>query len=49
MVPEFSTYPQPQKFGFYFYEVGESDAPVEYLPVPYTRLDRSKVFRRKWL
>jgi hypothetical protein len=49
MVPEFSSYPQPQKFGFYFYEVGESDAPVEYLPVPYTRLDRSKVFRRKWL
>lgn len=49
MVPDFSSYPQPAKFGFYFFEVGEMETPIEYKPVPYVKLDKSKVFKRKWL
>lgn len=49
MIPDFSSYKQPGKFGFYFFEVGENEAPVEYGPVPYVPLDRGKIFKRKWL
>jgi hypothetical protein len=49
MVPDFSNYPQPKKFGFYFFEVGEDETPTEYSPVPFEKLDRTKIFKKKWL
>lgn len=49
MVPDFSHYPPPAKFGFYFFEVGEMNAPVEYAPVPFEKLDRKRIFKRKWI
>jgi hypothetical protein len=48
MVPNFSDYPTPPKFHFYFFEVGELEAQL-YSPVPFEKLNRSKIFTRKWV
>lgn len=50
VIPDFSQYAPPKdKHGFYFYDVGEMDVPVEYKPVPFEPLDRKKVFKKKWV
>lgn len=49
MIPDFSSLPNPGKYGFYFYDVGHMDTPAEYGPVPYQELDKGKIFKRKWI
>jgi hypothetical protein len=49
MIPSFSRYPIPPKFHFYHFEVGEHTEPQLYKPVPFEKLDRKKIFSRKWV
>jgi hypothetical protein len=49
MIPNFSAMPLPPKFHFYHFNVAEHQEPVLYKPVPYTKLDRKKIFSRKWI
>lgn len=49
MVPNFSSYAIPPKFHFYRFEVGADDTPKLCLPVPFQKLDRNKIFSRKWV
>lgn len=49
VIPDFHLYPDPAKFHFYHYEIGNHEAPQMIAPVPYQKLDKSKIFSKKWI
>ena len=48
VIPNFSITVNPPKFHFYHYEIGAMDSAALYAPVPYQKLDKKKIFSKKW-
>lgn len=50
VVPRMNKMKKLPRFHFYHYDTSaDMDEPALYLPVPETKIDSSKIFRRKWL
>lgn len=49
VVPEFSYLENPPRFHFYFYDTSGDDPIKLFKPVPETKVDKKKIFKRRWL
>lgn len=49
VIPNFSQLALPSKYHFWHFETGEHESPVLFKPVPETKIEPSKIFRKRWL
>ena len=49
VIPDFSSLVNPPKFHFYFFDASGDDDIRLFKPVPETKTDKSKIFKRRWL
>lgn len=48
-IPDFSSLESPPKYHFYFFDASSDDPIKLFKPVPETKQDPTKIFKRKWL
>lgn len=49
VIPDFSDNPSPAKYHFYHFDVSGDEEIKLFSPVPETKVDKKKIFRRKWV
>lgn len=49
VIPEYSSHPNPPKYHFHYFDVSSDDPPKLFSPVPETKIEPNKIYKKNWL